>query len=44
MMVLSRATPSLHRLAAGWETNRKTEVGKESTDKSREKRWSLRTG
>lgn len=44
MMVLSRTTPFLHRLAAGWETNRKTEVDKESTDKSREKRWSFRIG
>lgn len=44
MMILSRTTSSLHRLAAGWETNKKTEVDKESTDKSREKRWSLRIG
>ena len=44
MMILSRMTPSLHKLPASWETSRKTEVDKESADKSKEKRWSLRTG
>lgn len=46
MMILNRTTISLFIgwLLVGRQTEKRLEVDKESTDKSREKRWSLRIG